>query len=80
MLSTELRNNCQNCEFLRIDNFCLVKGKYILSKNIHKDRNCQHFSCKNFEREINPSYNSKKEIHQFRAVLIESRNSSQLEL
>lgn len=81
MLSTELRNNCQNCEFLRIDNFCLVRGKYILTKNIHKDRDCPQFSCKNFEREISPTHrNGKKDIHQFKAVLIEINNSSQLEL
>jgi hypothetical protein len=40
------RNCCQNCEHLRIDNFCLSKGKYILSKNTSKTRDCPLFSCK----------------------------------
>ncbi len=79
MLSTELRNNCQNCEFLRIDNFCLVKGKFILTKNIRKERECSHFSCKNFELEIHPLYNGKKEIQKFKVVLLGDKNSSQLE-
>jgi len=35
---------CQNCEHLRIDNFCLVKGKYILTKNDYKIRECEDFS------------------------------------
>jgi hypothetical protein len=43
------RNCCQNCEYLRIDNFCLSKGKYILSKNTSKTRDCPLFSCKNLQ-------------------------------
>ena len=43
------RNCCRNCEYLRIDNFCLKKGKYILSKNINKTRDCPLFSCKNLQ-------------------------------
>ena len=38
------RSCCHNCEHLRIDNFCMVKGKYILSRNIYKNRDCEKFS------------------------------------
>ncbi len=46
MLPTDNCKCCQNCEHLRIDNFCLVKGKYILSKNIIKRRECENFTSK----------------------------------
>ncbi len=44
MFSYKDRPCCQNCEHLRVDNFCLVKGKYILSKNTNKNRECDNFS------------------------------------
>lgn len=46
MYSFEKRKCCHNCENLRVDNFCLVKGKYILSKNIEKRRECRFFELK----------------------------------
>lgn len=49
MLPPMGRRCCQNCEHLRIDNFCLVKGKYILSRNISKDRDCNYFSSLHLE-------------------------------
>ena len=38
------RSCCYNCEHLRIDNFCMIRGKYILSKNIYKYRECKNFT------------------------------------
>lgn len=46
MLPFDETECCTNCEHLRIDNFCLVKGKYVLTKNINKRRECQHFNLK----------------------------------
>ena len=49
MLPPTGRKCCQNCEHLRIDNFCLIKGKYILSKNTSKNRECSYFSSLHLE-------------------------------
>jgi hypothetical protein len=49
MLHINKRVNCRNCENLRIDNFCLAKGKYILSRNIDKTRECVSFTLKEDE-------------------------------
>ena len=50
MLHINERVNCRNCENLRIDNFCLVRGKYILSRNIDKTRECVSFALKEDEQ------------------------------
>jgi len=49
MSSPFQRNCCENCEHLRVDNYCLVKEKYILTKNVNKKRDCEFFLCKNHE-------------------------------
>ena len=49
MSSNYYRICCENCENLRIDNFCLIKEKYILTKNITRRRECISFSCKKIE-------------------------------
>ena len=46
MLYPEEQPTCQNCENLRVDNFCLTKMKYILSKNVNKKRECSKFTLK----------------------------------
>jgi len=43
---------CDNCEHLRVDNYCLVKGKYILTKHTSKTRDCIHFTCKHQTKEV----------------------------
>ena len=67
------RNCCWNCEYLRIDNFCLAKGKYILSKNTNKTRDCSLFSCKNLK-----SSEDIKEIKTagVKEILLEVQNDS----
>lgn len=40
---------CQLCEYLRVDNFCLAKNKYIKSPDTLKKRNCKSFSPKELE-------------------------------
>jgi len=52
MLPPLNRQCCQNCEHLRIDNFCLIKGKYILSKNAAKYRDCAFFSSTFYEENV----------------------------
>jgi len=53
MSSPLQRNCCENCEHLRVDNYCLVKEKYILTKNVNKKRDCEFFLCKNHENTEN---------------------------
>jgi len=70
------RNCCWNCEYLRVDNFCLAKGKYILSKNTNKTRDCSLFSCKNLQLS-----NEIKEIktasgREIKEILLEVQNES----
>lgn len=70
------RNCCWNCEYLRVDNFCLAKGKYILSKNTSKTRDCSLFSCKNLQLS-----NDIKEIktasgREIKEILLEVQNES----
>ncbi len=70
------RNCCWNCEYLRVDNFCLAKGKYILSKNTNKTRDCSLFSCKNLQLS-----NDIKEIktasgREIKEILLEVQNES----
>jgi len=70
------RNCCWNCEYLRIDNFCLAKGKYTLSKNTNKTRDCSLFSCKNLQLS-----NEIKEIktasgREIKEILLEVQNES----
>ena len=64
MLHINKRTNCRNCENLRIDNFCLVRGKYILTRNIDKTRECVSFALKEDEQLFSAKYRSemKKEI------------------
>ena len=70
------RSCCWNCEYLRIDNFCLAKGKYILSKNTSKTRDCSLFSCKNLQ----PSEDIKKTKtasgREIKEILLEVQNDS----
>ena len=56
------RTCCQNCDHLRIDNYCLVKGKYILSKNAHKIRECENFSLILVNNPISETRQQSKEI------------------
>ncbi|MBD3189726.1 MAG: hypothetical protein GF308_03740 [Candidatus Heimdallarchaeota archaeon] len=37
------------CEHLRVDNFCLVKNKYIKTSETIKKRDCKGFVRKEFE-------------------------------
>jgi len=64
MLHINERVNCRNCENLRIDNFCLNKDKYILSRNIDKTRECVSFTLKENEQLFSGKFRSemKKEI------------------
>ncbi len=62
MFPNKERPCCQNCDHLRIDNFCLVKGKYILSKNIYKNRDCVDFSLILFNNIIPETKQQSKEI------------------
>jgi hypothetical protein len=54
---------CHNCEYLRIDNYCLIKDKFILSKNVYKIHDCPNFS-KKFVREILYTREHRKKIKQ----------------
>lgn len=69
MLHINKRVNCRNCENLRIDNFCLVRGKYILSKHIDKTRECVSFALKEDEQLFSGKFRSemKKELIEFLA-------------
>lgn len=62
MFSNKERPCCQNCEHLRIDNFCLIKGKYILSKNVYKNRDCGNFSLILLNNTIPETRQQSKEI------------------
>ena len=70
MLPSEIRNCCHNCEYLRVDNFCLVKGKYVLSRNTSKIRSCQNFSSKNILSE-NELFEKKNHSKQLKKIMIE---------
>lgn len=80
MLYSKKYQCCQNCEYLRIDNFCLIKGDYILSKVIWKINKCRNFVNKysDLHDQIIPEKNYR--IEQMKALLIntlsdEIRNS-----
>ena len=64
MLHINTRTNCRNCENLRIDNFCLVRGKYILTKNVDMTRECISFTLKEDEQLFSAKFRSemKKEL------------------
>ncbi len=70
------RNCCRNCEYLRIDNFCLVKGKYILSKNANKTRDCSLFSCKNLQLSEKVKESKTVSVREIKEILLEVHNGS----
>lgn len=71
------RNCCQNCEYLRIDNFCLSKGKYILSKNTSKTRDCPLFSCKNLLISDDIKEAKTSGSRKIREILLQVQNDSE---
>ena len=70
------RNCCWNCEYLRIDNFCLAKGKYILSKNTSKTRDCSLFSCKNLQSSDDIKEIKTASSREIKEILLEVQNGS----
>ncbi len=70
------RNCCWNCEYLRIDNFCLAKGKYILSKNTSKTRDCSLFSCKNLQSNEDIKETKTASGREIKEILLEVQNGS----
>ena len=70
------RNYCRNCEYLRIDNFCLAKGKYILSKNTNKTRDCSLFSCKNLQSSEEAKEIKTASVREIKEILLEVQNGS----
>ena len=70
------RNCCRNCEYLRIDNFCLAKGKYILSKNTNKTRDCSLFSCKNLQLNEEVKEIKTASVREIKEILLEVQNGS----
>jgi len=70
------RNCCRNCECLRIDNFCLAKGKYILSKNTNKTRDCSLFSCKNLQSSEEVKEIKTASVREIKEILLEVQNGS----
>ena len=68
------RSCCQNCEHLRIDNFCLAKGKYILSKNTSKTRDCSLFSCKNLLLTEDIREKKSAGVKAIKKILLEAQN------
>jgi len=70
------RNCCWNCEYLRIDNFCLAKGKYILSKNTNKTRDCSLFSCKNLKSSEDTKKIKTTSGREIKEILLEVQNES----
>jgi len=70
------RNCCRNCEYLRIDNFCLAKGKYILSKNTNKTRDCSLFSCKNLQLSDDIKEIRTAGAREIKEILLEVQNKS----
>ncbi len=70
MQPSNVRNCCYNCEYLRVDNFCLVKGKYVLSRNTTKLRGCQNFSSKNISHE-NELLEKRNHSKQLNKIMIE---------
>lgn len=70
------RNCCWNCEYLRIDNFCLAKGKYILSKNTSKTRDCSLFSCKNLQLSEDIKETKTASGREIKEILLEVQNGS----
>ena len=65
------RNCCRNCEYLRIDNFCLAKGKFILSKNTNKTRDCSLFSCKNLQLSEEVKEIKTASVREIKEILLE---------
>ncbi len=72
----DTRNCCRNCEYLRIDNFCLAKGKYILSKNTNKTRDCSLFSCKNLQFSEEVKEIKTANVREIKEILLEVQNGS----
>lgn len=70
------RNCCWNCEYLRIDNFCLAKGKYILSKNTSKTRDCSLFCCKNLQPSKDIKDIKTAGVREIKEILLEVQNGS----
>ncbi len=70
------RNCCWNCEYLRIDNFCLAKGKYILSKNTNKTRDCSLFSCKNLKSSEDTKEIKTTSVREIKEILLEVQSES----
>ena len=73
----DTRNCCQNCEHLRIDNFCLAKGKYILSKNTSKTRDCSLFSNKIIQAEDELKENKVTNAKKMTEILLQVQNNSE---
>lgn len=61
---------CQNCEHLRIDNFCLIKGDYVLSKAIWKINKCRSYATKYTELSDQIISEKNTRIEQMKALLI----------
>jgi hypothetical protein len=79
MLHTESDKCCQNCEFLRIDNYCLVKDKYILTKEIWKKVNCNNFATKDVCFSENIIAEKKSRLEQIKTLLLNTPNISSIE-
>ncbi len=71
------RNCCRNCEHLRIDNFCLAKGKYILSKNTGKTRDCPLFINKILHSDDELKEIKKTNARKMTEILLQVQNNSE---
>ena len=69
MLYTKKCHCCHNCEHLRIDNYCLIKGDYILSKVIWKINNCRNFTNKYTELVDQIISEKKSRLEQMKTLL-----------
>jgi hypothetical protein len=79
MLHRETNRCCQNCENLRIDNYCLLRNGYILSKEILNKTSCSGFIQKDLSFSKEMITEKKTRLEQIKALLLSSPNVSSLE-